>query len=173
MSRAQNVKVYGFASMLISPLVVPGLMVLTSVGVLMAAWGLRLWALGGLDGPVRPLILALCTALVMLSALGMGALGWKTFKHNRSTHSVASSGKGWLLGPHVVMTIVGAHVSMLLFLWFGNREFTWVTWILGTIFFGVTWLIRRFARESSAMHESVDEGGSMGLPGTTPFLTGD
>lgn len=175
MSRSQSVKVYGFASMLIAPLVVPGLMLLSAIGVLATGWGMRIWCLGGVgpDTQERPLIMALCTALVMASGVVCGALGIKTFKHNRSVSRVESSGKGWLLAPHVLVTVMAAHVSMLLFVWFGNREFTWATWILGTIFIGTTWLIRRFARDSAAMHESVDEGGSMGLPGSTPFPMGN
>lgn len=176
MARTQTHKVYGFTAMLVSPLVAPGLMLLGACGVLMTAWGMRIWCLGSFvpsKQQERPLIMALCTALILVSGFLCSALGWKTFKHNRSTHRAASSGKGWLLGPHVLMTVAGAHVSMLLFVWFGNREFTWATWILGTLFLGITWIIRRFARESAAIHESVDEGGSMGLPGSTPFLTGD
>lgn len=174
MARAQTHKVYGFAAMMVGPLVAPGLMLLGALGVLVLAWGLRVWCLGGApwssEAQERPLIMALCTALVLTSGAGCSALGWKAFKHNRSTHSIRSSGKGWLLGPHVLLTVVGAHVSMLLFVWFGSREFTWATWILGTIFIGTTWIIRRFARESSTLHEVVDEGKELGLPGSQPFF---
>lgn len=154
-ARAQTHKVYGFKSMLVMPMVPYALMSLGTVGALITAWGLRVWVRD------RPILMGAMSAVLMMSAVGLAWLGWRLFKPHTRTNSVS-----FLLAHHVVATIALAHLSMYLFMLWGSREFTWAAWLIGSKFLVVTWLIRRFARDSAEIHK-VDEGASLGLPGSS------
>lgn len=109
----------------------------------------------------RPILMATMSAVLILSATGLSFLGWKLFKPHTRPGSVS-----YLLAHHVVTTIAVAHVNMYLFMLWGNREFTWASWVIGSLFLIITWLVRRFARDSADIHKT-DEGSAIGLPGSS------
>lgn len=155
MARTQTHKVYGFKAMVTMPLVPYALMSLGTLGALVAAWGLRLWVMH------RPILMGAMSAVLMLSAVGLSWLAWKLFKPHTRKNNVS-----FLLAHHVVATIAIAHLNMYFFMLWGSREFTWATYLIGSKFLIITWLIRRFARDSAEIHK-IDEGAEIGLPGSS------
>ncbi len=142
--------------MALAPLAPFLLMTFGAVAIMATGWLLRWWT----DFGQRPTLVAVMSSLLGLSCVSLSLVGWLAFKP-----LVRGAGPHWWLNGHVALTVVSAHVSICLTMWFGSREFVWATWAIGSLIAIVSWGIRRLARATLAQH-GTDDGDAIGLAGS-------
>lgn len=154
--KANTTNMYNWRAMALIPVLPYFFMLFGVLGTLLIAWALRLWING------RVPMYGFVTMLIMLSA---GILSIAAYKfYVRLTPRNGSAGPNWLLWQHIVFTLGSSHVCIMLFVWFGSREMTWVSWCMGSVFIIISWMLRRFAR-STTEQWGEDNGAAVGLPG--------